>query len=416
MRGRTNVPVRPKAIINGSLKTYTVADGQNIEKGDFVRVYTEPISYEIYPSTTSGNCSKITSYGEYVIFRTRLYDSFVSTVIVFDSKLNQLYSTTQLNGNDVMDVYVLNGVLYILTVRYLSSPERYYIVNKCSLNSDYSFNVVSSYSFNPSNISSHIIGGLCALDDNIFIYLVGKSTKLTSKYVMYAAVLLSDGTFSVIEQSNYSYGISTISTSIASLSFVAMERISGDKFVVNYMNNYAWIYTLSLSDMTSETTSLKSAYINSSGNVLVCALNNTAYTYNTFDNIELMSSLGVLKNWFCMLNSTHILDASESSDVFTIRHLYYEDGKWNDEVLCTVNSSIATTSYFNPNGNVAIVNDLYYFLVQGGIIIKVKLQNEIAVFQGGIEFVKKANTGEFINGFTNESGKGGDEIQVYIPK
>ena len=418
MRGRTNVPVRPNAIINGSLKTYTVADGQNIEKGDFVRVYTEPISYEIYPSLPSTSCPKITSYGEYIIFRTRLYDSFVSTVIVFDSKLNQLYSTTQLNGNDIMDVYVLNDVLYILTVHYVSSPERYYIVNKCSLNSDYSFNVVSSYSFNPSS-SSHIIGGLCALDNNIFIYLVGKSTKSTSKWVMYAAILLSDGTFSVVEQSNYSYGISTISTSIASLSFVAMERISGDKFVVTYPNKYAWVYTLSLSDMTPETSSLKSAYVNSSDNVLVCALNNVAYTYNISDSVELTSSLGTLKNWFCMLNSTHILDASipaSSTDAYTIRHLYYEDGKWNDEVLCTVSSSIGTTSYFSPNGNVAIVNDLYYFLVQGGIIIKVKLQNELAIVQGGVEFVKKTNTGEFINGFTNESGKGGDEIQVYIPK
>ena len=418
MRGRTNVPVRPNAIINGSLKTYTVADGQNIEKGDFVRVYTEPISYEIYPSTTSENCSKIASYGEYIIFRTRSVTSSASTVVVFDSKLNQLYSTTQLNGNDVMDVYVLNNVLYILTLNYVSSSEEYYIVNKCSLNSDYSFNVVSSYSFNPSNISYYIIGGLCALDDNIFIYLVGKSTKDISYYVMYAAVLMSDGTFSVIEQSNYSYGISAMSTSITPFSFVAMERISGDKFVVTYPHKYkyAWVYTLSLSDMTSETGSPKSAYVNSSDNVLVCALNGVAYTYNVSDNTVLMSSLGALKNWFCMLNSTHILDASESSGVFTIRHLYYEDGKWNDEVLCTVNSSIATTSYFNPNGNVVIINDSYYFLVQGGIIIKVKLQNEIAVVQGGIEFVKKANVGEFINGFTNESGKGGDEIQVYIPK
>ena len=127
MRGRTNVPVRPNAIINGSLKTYTVADGQNIEKGDFVRVYTEPISYEIYPSLPSTSCPKITSYGEYIIFRTRLYDSFYSTVVVFDSKLNRLYSTNQLNGNKIMDVYVLNNVLYILTANY--SPEKHYIVN-----------------------------------------------------------------------------------------------------------------------------------------------------------------------------------------------------------------------------------------------------------------------------------------------
>lgn len=458
MRGRTNITQRSGTVpVNGDVEEFIVADGKNINVGDFVSVIYGNASY--YDGLDD---SYNISYGSdmFEISNNKLVAFYGQNICVFNTSINggievdKILSGTFHSVGGVSDyskVYKIDNSHFAIAYYSSLSGNVSSTLNIDIITLDIENNTVTfetkqySLNFSSSLIPKHLMGIIC--NGVIFIPYIGKEGTSYYRNLTIAWFDINLGDCGVCAITDYYYAIDDYHGAI-----VQGEGNEIYAFTTGYKNQKFDDYiacskftflpeerSLVLNGMYSQNTGAIHTYCT---NGIVTYIGNDRFAIitdsRTIEIVEIKETVTLLNSIqlpFNELTKTYaslfrykdkyILFGENSSHLFIYSYVFNLEELLNVTSI-TFNTFNFITVYANVSNNIKDANIIpfeNYFVLFGG--------KEESVWYGGIMCLCKVignnlsgvDSSNFVTnyngnsiGFAKTSGASGETIQVYVPK
>ena len=425
MRGRTNITQRTGATVNGVVREFTVATGNQISIGNFVQ-YKLQQDYKVFTDSSinfyeqynySGNKYALVGKtgNSHFLYLVEVVDETITvldfvTLNIQDANSNNLcfyadgntlyFSVEGINsGNVYTYVYTISNdvITYVKnywTSIYTSSSYNYvvraiskignnfvvlYQFQKSSSNYDYGIAAVF-YTFNDSNdrlVYSSVI-------DKIFGDSSGTSTN--GKIDCWSDGQYIYGYFSRGSSYGYTFTVSSIEiANVINVGVVAVKAMCRENIILVFISNQIRVYLFS------------------SG--IISLLLTQGVTYNTNISVSLGVKNGVATVGFNLQNNT--------------LGMYLFDIDYSNGQAFSKNVIVEDVGYFGNYNNVNIVvgDEIYHILSGSDKSVKYFIyqeESESLIIGTPTNYVESYNNGRTI-GFAKTAGNSGDLIQIYTP-
>lgn len=430
MRGRTNIPPRKQPVINGIVQSFTVASGNTIEKGDFVKYHLSDVTrafdernitdVNVYNYDVANNKYIVVGYdGTNYVFVIYLVQTSSSGVSVLDSVVTTDVGTSTKEG---YPPFIEGGNVYFLSSVSSGDVEssdaicvlKHYLVTNDEFveQNDISFSISKTYLTGLSS-ARYVYPIGAVVKNNVLFVFINSTGYLSGNGTRYPLYVL---------QYSISQGVVAYQNSIRLTSWLqALLTVSptrcfcyGDRIVIGCrVDAFAFSF-----DSTTGLYVFDGTYCGASSNTqniqkVVC---DGRYLF-VYGNSISSKVYDLNQSGFVALHTI-----SQSGTFYALG--YVDVGKFiarigNDYVVYVVGATLTSfskTLNLIPISFIPYDGETSYYLksgvVYGRIVIDFDNEGiEIGIFDGSVE----EYDGSGAIGFAKTGGIGGSTIQVYTP-